>query len=231
MKNNDTAAYERRRKRLTVISLLVVLVLAGLATVFIWRWLRSFSQEGFKEYIQSFGIWGWLVFLALQFLQVFIALIPGELLETAAGYAFDPLVGTLLCFVGVALASALVFVLTKRYGIRMVEVFISREKINELKFINTAKKRNRLVFLLFFIPGTPKDLLTYFVGLTDMKLGTFLTITMIARIPSVVSSTIGGSLLAYGKYSGAVLLYAIVGAVSLTGMLVYNLIVKKRKKT
>lgn len=230
MNNGDERRYARRRKWLTVISLLVVLLLAGLATLFIWRWLRSFSQEGFKEYIQSFGMWGWLVFLALQFLQVFIALIPGELLETAAGYAFDPLVGTLLCFVGVALASSLVFVLTKRLGVRMVEVFISREKINELRFINTAKKRNRLVFLLFFIPGTPKDLLTYFVGLTDMKLTNFLAITMIARIPSIASSTIGGSLLGSGEYLGAIILYAIVGGVSLIGMLLYNVIIRRRQK-
>ena len=229
MKNKQVQDYDRRRKMLTVISLLVVLVLAALATVFVWRWLSSFSEEGFREYIQSFGVWGWLVFLALQFLQVFIALIPGELLETAAGYAFDPIVGTILCFVGVALASALVFVLTKRLGVRMVEVFISREKINELRFINTEKKRNRLVFLLFFIPGTPKDLLTYFVGLTDMKLGKFLAISMIARIPSVVSSTIGGSMLGSGEYTGAIILYAIVGGVSLGGMLAYNMFVRRKK--
>ena len=168
--------------------------------------------------------------LGLQFLQVFIALIPGELLETAAGYAFGPIIGTIICYLGVALASALVFALTRRFGVRLVEVFISREKINELRFINTEKKRNGLIFLLFFIPGTPKDIFTYFVGLTDMKLSTFLAISMVARIPSVVSSTFGGHLLGEGQWWGAVLLYGITGIVSLVGLMVYNKLLRRKQE-
>jgi uncharacterized membrane protein YdjX (TVP38/TMEM64 family) len=167
--------------------------------------------------------------LLLQFLQVFIALIPGELIETAAGYAFGPVVGTLLCYAGVAAASSVIFLLTRRFGVRLVEIFVPREKINQLRFINTPKKRDGLIFLLFFIPGTPKDLLTYFVGLTDIKLSAFLILSLVARIPSVLSSTFGGHLLGEGQYWGAVALYGITGAVSLLGLMLYNRIVKKRQ--
>ncbi|MBQ7345791.1 MAG: TVP38/TMEM64 family protein, partial [Oscillospiraceae bacterium] len=167
--------------------------------------------------------------LGLQFLQVFIALIPGELLETAAGYAFGPWMGTLLCYLGVAVASALVFLLTRRFGTKLVEVFISREKINELRFINTEQKRNSLIFLLFFIPGTPKDLLTYFVGLTDIKLSTFLVISLIARLPSVLSSTFGGHLLGEGEYWGALILYGSTALVSGIGLLIYNAILRRKQ--
>ena len=96
--------------------------------------------------------------------------------------------------IGVAAASSLVFLLTRFLGVRLVEIFISREKIDELRFINSEEKLKRMIFLLFFIPGTPKDLLTYFAGLTRIKLHEFLIISMIARIPSLVSSTIGGTL-------------------------------------
>lgn len=222
--------YERKRKVLAGISLGVVLVLATLVTLFLWNWLSSFSQEGFRDYIRSFGAWGWLVLLGLQFLQVFVALIPGELLETAAGYAFGPLVGTVLCYLGVAAASALVFALTRRFGVRLVEVFISREKINELRFLKTERRRDALVFLLFFIPGTPKDLLTYFIGLTDMKLGSFLTISLIARLPSVLSSTIGGHMLGEENYTAAIILYAVTGGLSLAGMVIYKSILKRREQ-
>ena len=98
--------YERRRKYLAGISAAVAILLALLWPLFVWNWLRSFSQEAFRDYIQSFGALGLLVMLLLQFLQVFIALIPGELIETAAGYAFGPVVGTLLCYAGVAAASS-----------------------------------------------------------------------------------------------------------------------------
>lgn len=221
--------YTRRRKQLAIFSILLVLVLAGLATWFVCRWLTSFSQDGFRDYIRSFGGFGPVVLLALQFLQVFVALIPGELLETAAGYAFGPLWGTVICYTGIALGSALIFRLTRRYGIRLVEIFTSREKINQLRFLNTAQKRNNLVFLLYFIPGTPKDLLTYFVALTDMPFGPFLILTMIARIPSMVSSTFGGHLLGQSRYQGAILLYGITGFVSLLGLWGYNRYIRKKQ--
>lgn len=227
--DNNTNEYSCRRKFLAGISVSVVVVLVLLLTMFVWNWLRSFSQDGFRDYIRSFGALGWLVLLGLQFLQVFIALIPGELLETAAGYAFGPVAGTLLCYAGVAAASALVFLLTRRFGVRLVEVFISREKIRQFRFINTQRKRDVLIFLLFFIPGTPKDLLTYFVGLTDIKLSTFLALSLTARIPSVLSSTIGGHLLGEEHYWGAVLLYGITGIVSLLGLMIYNRILRRKQ--
>ena len=226
----ENQTYERRRKWLSGISLAVVAVLAILATVLIGRWLGSFSDDSFRDYIRSFGPAGWLVLLGLQFLQVFIALIPGELLETGAGYAFGPIWGTVLCYVGVALASTAVFLLTRRFGVKLVEVFISREKINQLSFLRTERKRNTLVFVLFLIPGTPKDLLTYFVGLTDMKLGSFLLISLIARLPSVLSSTAGGHLLGEGNLVGALWLYGITGLVSVAGLLIYNAILRRKQK-
>lgn len=226
---HEQTQYERRRKLLAGVSLCVVMVLAVLLTLFIWNWLRSFSQDDFRDYIRSFGSLGPLVLLGLQFLQVFIALIPGELLETAAGYAFGPWMGTLICYVGVGLASALIFHLTRRYGVRLVEVFASREKINELRFLSSERKRNNLIFLLYFIPGTPKDLLTYFVGLTDIKLSTFLVLSMIARIPSVLSSTVGGHLLGQQRYLGAAVLYGVTGLVSAIGLVGYNLFLRRKQ--
>ena len=86
-----------------------------------------------------------------------------------------------------------------------------------------------LIFLIFFIPGTPKDLITYFVGLTDIKFSSFLLISLVARIPSVISSTFGGHLLGEGEIWGAILLYGITGVVSFCGLLIYNKFVVKRK--
>ena len=225
----DDRHYDRKRKLLAGISAAVVVILALLATWCIWRWLTSFSREGLRDYIRSFGAAGWLVFLALQILQVFIALIPGELLESAAGFVFGPVFGTLLCYAGIAIASLLVFVLTRKFGVKLVQVFVSREKINQLRFLNTEKKRDVLIFIAFFIPGTPKDLLTYFAGLTEIKLSTFLVITLVARLPSVVTSTFGGHLLGEGEYVLAVIVYAATAVISLFGMSVYNGWMKRRE--
>ena len=224
----DEKHYNRKRKLLAGISAAVVVILLLLVTLILWRWLASFSQEGLRDYIRSFGAAGWLVFLVLQILQVFIALIPGELLESAAGFVFGPIVGTLLCYAGIVIASSLVFVLTRKFGIKLVEVFVSREKINQLRFLNTEKKRDLLIFLAFFIPGTPKDLLTYFVGLTEIKFHTFLAISLVARIPSVVTSTFGGHLLGEGDYISAIIVYAATAIVSILGMVGYNIWMKHK---
>ena len=223
--------YDRKRKLLAGVSIFVVLLLMVLLTLFVCHWLNSFSQEDFREHVRSFGVLAPLVMLALQILQVFIALIPGEIVESAAGYVLGPWLGTAVCYAGIAFASALIFVLTRRYGVKLVEVFVSREKIKQLRFLNTEQKRNTLIFLLFFIPGTPKDLLTYFVGLTDIRLRTFLLLSMVARIPSVITSTFGGHLLGQERYIGAVILYGITGTLSLLGMAGYNRYLKRKQQT
>ena len=221
--------YKRKRKWLAGISIAVVMLLVVCVTLFVSYWLRSFSQEDFRAYVRSFGVLAPVVMLGLQILQVFIALIPGEIVESAAGFVLGSWLGTAVCYLGICIASTLIFMLTRRYGIRLVEVFVTREKINELRFLNTEQKRNALIFLLFFIPGTPKDLLTYFVGLTDIRLKTFLLLSMVARIPSVITSTFGGHLLGEERYIGAVILYGITGVLSLLGMLGYNQYLKKKQ--
>ncbi len=220
----------KKKKIIAIISLAVVIILAALATYFVYTWLKSFTNDSFRDYIRSFGALGPVVLLALQILQVFIALIPGELLESAAGYAFGPILGTVICYVGVTMGSAIIFFLTKHFGIKMVELFVDANKINQLKFLKDERKRNSLIFVIFFIPGTPKDLITYFVGLTNIKLSTFLTISLIARIPSVVSSTFAGHLLGEGELMNAIILYGITGLVSLIGIIIYNHILKKKNK-
>ncbi len=223
----------QRKRLVTAFSLVIAFAVFVWLSVFITRQFLSFekSPEEFKAFIDSFGWTGRLVALGLQVLQVIVSFIPGEVLEIGIGYAFGAVEGTLLCLGGVAIASSLIFALSKRLGVRLVEIFISRDKIDNLRFINSEKKLKRLTFILFFIPGTPKDILTYFMGLTKLKLPEFLIITLIARIPSVVSSTIGGNLMQQQNYQSAILLFLITGAVSLAGMALYNYFINRRKQS
>ena len=226
-------------KNLTLKRIFAVIsvVLAGLVFCFIgyftvYKFLAfNPSAESFTDFIKSYGIWGRLIGFAVQFLQVFIAFIPGEFVEVGLGLSFGFIEGTILCLVGVGLASALVFILVKKWGVKLVELFVSREKINSLRFINSEKKLNTLVFVLFLIPGTPKDLLTYFVPLTKMKLSEFMFVSMFARIPSVVSSTIGGDFFGNGKYLEGAILFLITGGISLLVILLYKVILAKYHKT
>ena len=219
----------RNKRIIGIASLLIVaLLFCFLAYFVIYKFFAmDTTAESFTAFIESYGWAGRFVALGIQFLQVFVAIIPGEFVEVGLGYAFGAIEGTILCFVGVGIASALVFALVKRWGVRFVELFVDRSKIDSLKFINNEKKLSTVVFVLFLIPGTPKDLLTYIVPLTRMKMSEFLTISILARIPSVVSSTIGGNFFGNGKYVEGIVLFIVTGALSLIGLKVYRTILDK----
>ena len=172
-----------------------------------------------------------LVGLGFQLLQVFVALIPGEVIEIGLGYAYGAIRGTLICYAGLFIASTLIFLLVKKFGRRIVLLFVSEESLNGMKFVQKVEqnpeKLKKVMFLLFFIPGTPKDLFTYFFGLTPVSLKDFLWISMLARIPSVVSSTIGGTLIHEKNYVLAAVLFAVTALVSLAGWLGYEKLSKR----
>ena len=125
-------------------------------------------------------------------LQVLVALLPGEIIETGAGVAYGPIEGLILCLIGAAIGTALIFWLVRRYGSSLVECLVSKEKLDKLSFMKDEQKLDNLIFLIFLIPGTPKDIITYFAGLTPVKFSHFLLITTVARIPSVITSTLAG---------------------------------------
>lgn len=216
--------YRRRRKAVSLLSLLILIVFFVVVTVFIGKPLLDMlgDPEQFRSWVDSHAVFGRLVFLGMVILQVVVAIIPGEPMEIGAGYAFGAVEGTLLCLIGMALGSALIFLFTKRFGVKMVEAFISREKLQSLKFLQNASRLDFIIFVVFLIPGTPKDVLTYFAGLTPIRLRTFLLLTSIARIPSIVTSTVGGNALGTENYSLAIAVFAVTAVLSLIGALIYR---------
>lgn len=223
--------YIRRRKCWGWISVALFLSVTALVTWFCIKVLSPYlhSASELRVFLDGYGWKGRFILLGLQSLQVVVALIPGEILELGAGYAYGAIEGTLICLIGVALSSSLIFLLVKKFGVSMVELFVAREKIQQMGFIKDTTKLKRLVFLLFLIPGTPKDVLTYFIGLTDLNWISFLIISLIARIPSVVSSAVCGQMLGDSDYLIAMIVYAATGAVSIAGFCLYSRILKKRE--
>ena len=126
--------------------------------------------------------------------------------------------------------AVVIFLIVKRYGMKFVTLFVSEEKLHSLKFLRDTRRLELLTFLLFFIPGTPKDVLTYVVGLTPMKLRVWVLITAVARIPSVVTSTAGGSALGSQDYRLAVIVFVATAAVSGLGVLLYRAIQKRHSR-
>ena len=154
--------------------------------------------------------------------QIIAAMIPGEPLEIAAGYAFGAAEGTALCLLGALLGGTAVFLGVRRFGRRAVEAFFPPEKIDALPLLRNGRRLEGWLFVVFLFPGTPKDLLTYCAGLTHMRLGKWLAISVVGRIPSVLTSTIGGDALGAGSYGFAALVFGATLLLCGAGLVVYR---------
>lgn len=221
-----------QKKAIYIISILIFIALTVLIFVFVGKPLVQYAKdpEKFKQWIDSYGIYSRLIFVFIVMLQVVVAIIPGEPFEIAAGYCFGVFEGLLLCLIGITLGSLIIFALVDRYEESIVSVFFKEKEFKKLSFLKNKRKAANLAFILNVLPGTPKDLLSYFIGLTPIPLKTWLLIVFIGRIPSVITSTLGGYYLRKQEYGTTTYVFVITALISLIGLFVYNKILNKHNK-
>ena len=220
----------REKKIAAAASIAVFVLLLVFLTVYVGGPLVKTLNDpaAFRVWVDGRGFWGKALFVGMVILQVIVAFIPGEPFELAAGYAFGAVWGTVLVWIGLVLGSTIVFLFVRKVGVKAVEVFFPRERIDSLRFLKDEKKLNAAAFFLFFIPGTPKDLLTYAAGLTKIRLLPWVLITSFARLPSIVTSTVSGSALGTQRYVLAAVVFGATALLSGAGFLIYRATEKKR---
>ena len=223
---------EKQKKMLSAAAIIIFILLFAALAWFVGRPMIRFARqpEQFRSWVDGHGAWGWAAYAAMVFLQVVVAIIPGEPLEIAGGYAFGAWWGTALCLIGAVLGSVAVFALVRRWGRPLAEVFFPKEKLDRLQFLHSSPKRTALLWLIFTVPGTPKDLLCYFAGLTDMKWRTWLLIATVGRLPSIVTSTVGGGALGDRNYTAAAIAFGVALAAAGAGYLVYRAVCRRNEQ-
>lgn len=222
------------KKKILIWSIISILIIAVIVLLIIYgpRVLNYFKdpalREKFKNFIESLGFFGVFVYILVIVIQIIVAFIPGEPFELLAGIMYGTFGGLLISLIGAFIGSTIVFLLVKKFGKRITNKFFSEEKMQKYKFLNSERNRNRLLFIIFLIPGTPKDLLTYFAPLTPIKYSSYIIITTIARIPSIITSTIAGESILEGDYHIAIIVYGITFLLTIFGILIDNYIQKKK---
>lgn len=193
------------------------------ATVAMWPLITSiFSDSGREQMvdeIQNAGPVGVLILLGFEIVQVVVAVIPGEVVQLVAGMLYGPWLGALIILVGCILSTWLIYEVVHRLGEPFVEEVVSTEHLQRFRDFESSGKLSSLVFILFLIPGLPKDTFTYLVPLTSMKLREYLLLTTVARSPGVLMSTFAASGLVNGKIWQSALMLCIVGVVALVAIL------------
>ena len=164
--------------------------------IYLWRpiWSVFSTPESVKLWVNQWGIAAPLIFMGLQIIQVVIFIIPGEVPQIAAGYLFGPWWGTLYSIIGIAAGSAINFLLARILGVPFVQQFFKKEQIERVDRITSSSNAQIGFFLLFLIPGIPKDIFCYAAGLSKMKFLPFLIISLLGRFPGIFGSAyIGGA--------------------------------------
>ena len=221
----------RRKKLWAGAALVVFLLLAALVCRYVGVPMLRFAAEPekFRLWIQAHGLWGELAYMGMVALQILVAVIPGEPLEIAGGYAFGVLKGTTLCMLAAGAGSAIVLLLSRRFGTRLAELFFTKEKLASLRFLKSSPKKTLLLLLIFMLPGTPKDLICFYAGLTDIKLPALLIICSLGRFPSIITSALGGDALGTKSYLFAGAVFIATLAVSAAGLMIYNRVCRKNE--
>ena len=223
---------EKQKKLAAGLALLVFILFCGGAGYFIGVPMVRLAEDPaqFRAWVDSYGFGGRLIFVGMVVLQVVVAFIPGEPIELAAGYAFGFWEGTALTLAGFLIGSWLVYILVKRFGVKLVEVFFSAEKIRKYSFLQNPQKTQTLAFILMLIPGTPKDFLSYFAGLTQLSLNSWLLIVAVGRLPSLITSTATGAAAGQENYVLSAAMLGITLLLTATGILYYRFVCKKQSQ-
>lgn len=193
-----------RQKRIAVIA---AAAFAGVALgIACWRYLPGavawlLDARAVRAFVDEWGVASRAAMVGINMLQVVVAVLPGEPVELASGYAFGFWEGTGLCLLASALATALVYGAVHRWGWRVAGLFFDRSMLDRFAWLRDERRLELVMFVVFLIPGTPKDFLTYFAGLTRARFVPVLLIATVGRIPSIVTSTVAASSFGSGNYA------------------------------
>ncbi len=211
-----------------VVVLVIVLIIVLAVKLCIPMVKMADEPEAFRESMNEQGAKGIALFLFATAIQVVAAVIPAGPLEVAAGYCFGAFQGALIADLGMTLGSLFIFFFVKKFGMDFVEIFIPRKKIESLKFLKTSGQSRLVLFLLFLIPGTPKDVLSYGVGLTDLRLPAWLFITAVGRFPTILLTAMSGDALLGQRYDILIVVIVVIVVTGIVGTILYRKWMKKK---
>jgi uncharacterized membrane protein YdjX (TVP38/TMEM64 family) len=168
------------------------------------------DREHAVQVITSYDPYDELIFIALQILQVVFAPIPGEVSGFLGGYLYGPLLGTLYSTIGLTLGSWLAFLLAHIFGLPLVERVVKADTLRKYDYI-LEHKGVFVAFFLFLVPGFPKDCLCYVLGLSHMRVWTFLFISTVGRLLGTILLSVFGSFARSNHYGSLAALLVITG--------------------
>jgi uncharacterized membrane protein YdjX (TVP38/TMEM64 family) len=190
--------------------LLVLIALGAYGFLHYDLYVYLIHKEKVIVFINSYHPYDKLVFISLQILQVVVAPIPGDVTGLIGGYLYGPLLGTIYSTIGLTIGSWIAFLLARIFGLPLVEKTVKPEIIKKYDYV--MEHQGVLIsFVLFLIPGFPKDYLCYIMGLSHMTTITFLVISTIGRLFGTILLSVSGSCAHHHQYSALIIAFGASG--------------------
>ena len=224
----------KKRKIVLKITVIILSILAvALVCYAFFPLLKNINTEegrlSFKAKVNSMGLKGFLLLYLLETVQILFVVIPGEPIELLYGMCYGSIKGAIYLTITVFLNTIIVYYIVKKFGRKVLDFFFSEEKIKKFEqkeIFNRKDKIEHILTLLFFLPGTPKDMLLYIGAFLPISKWKFICISTFARFPSVITSTIAGSGITNNNLKVTIVTYIITGMLAL----IITLFDRKNKK-
>ena len=202
--------------------LIAFFALMVIVVILIWPYIHEVFEPGglsrVIDDVRNVGPLGFLILLAMQFMQIVVAFIPGEVVQMVAGMMYGPWLGAAVVLLGCIISSAFVFAVVHRLGAPFVRDMVPTKYLDKFNAFEESGKLSIAVFILFLIPAMPKDTFTYLVPLTNMRMRDFLVLSNVGRIPGIVISIYAANGLVDGNITQSIIIFAVVAVIAIVAI-------------
>ena len=210
----------RKKKIIAAVKFAVLLMIVIGVPLYIYVFHKDVvagfrSAEDAADFLRQYKALSVPVYLCAEVLQILISVLPGQVFQFAAGYLFGFIPGIIYTLIGAVIGTVITFYLARLLGSDAVHLMLGEERTKHYVALLNSKKAYLITFLIYLIPGFPKDTVCYMAGVSDMKLRPFLMLSVAGRMPAMAASIIFGAMYMKKDYTGMAIVAAVVGVVFL----------------
>ena len=216
----------KKKVAIAILKLIFLILIVVLIPLYLYFYQQDFLMR-FRDFndivsfLERYKLQSIPIYIILQIAQIVISVLPGQFFQLAAGYLYTFWPALLFSCIGAFLGTTITFWLAKGLGSDFVHIFFEKDKTEDYVKRLNSKTAYTIVFLLYAIPGIPKDVVSYAAGLSEMKYKPFIILSTIGRLPGMMGSIIIGSMWHKEEYVGMIIL-AIIAVVAFCCCVIYR---------
>ncbi|MFA9398780.1 MAG: TVP38/TMEM64 family protein [Clostridiaceae bacterium] len=189
------------------------------------------NVEKMKEFVLKYGSYSFIIYIILQIIQVILFFIPGEIVQIAGGSIFGVYLGSILSVIGISIGSFITYNISNKFGRNFVNKYIPQDKIRYFNKNFGDSRKNLGIFIIYLIPGMPKDIIGYICGVSTIKIKDFMIYSTIGRIPCIAISAYFGEKFTSKDYTTVIVIAVVMTLLFIIGTIKGDDLIRKITKT